>query len=73
MKAKRKLSKAFGVDEYGFPDIPRKASNVKISRIINSEARGGCAYCFPHGVDLNNAHFIKYQRNWKKYRKFQWK
>lgn len=33
----------------------------------------GCSYCFPHGCETINSKEIKFQRNWKKYRKTQWK
>lgn len=73
MKTNKKIIHAFGLNEFGLIDLPRKISNVKISRLSNLEARGGCSICFPHGVDCNNSKFLKIKKNWKKHRKHQWK
>lgn len=69
----KKFKKAFRLNELDFIDFPAKISNVKISRIINCDKMGGCPYCFPHGYDMINSTQYNYQRNWKKYRKRQWK
>lgn len=63
----------FGIDEHGFTLIPTKFSNIKISRIYNCDDRGGCPFCFPHGIETNNATVHNAQRNWKKQRNNQWK
>lgn len=75
MKKKYKqFKKAFGVDEYGFPMVPNKYSNIKISRIINFEKMGGCDYCFPHGIECTNSSYQKqFIKNWKRYRRKQYK
>lgn len=72
MKYKKTLRKAFGINEFEMIDYPVKISNVKVARILHGENRG-CSYCFPHGFETNNAKYLKYQRNWKKYRKNQYK
>jgi hypothetical protein len=66
------LSKCFSTDEYGFAEIPMKFSNVKLSRIKNGELMG-CSYCFPHGRDTINNHWVNRQRSWKTSRKKRWK
>lgn len=73
MKYYKKFKKAFGVNQVGFIDFPSKFSNTKISRIQNSDRRGGCTWCFPHGIDTSNSKQSKLTRNWKSYRNFQWK
>lgn len=73
-KRPRIVKKAFGIDDLGIIDIPIKFSNVKISRMHNVEKVGGCTYCFPHGIECTNATEDKrHNRNWKRYRKTQWK
>ena len=72
MKREVRLIKAFGKNEIGLADIPRKVSGVTISRIVIGE-ESGCSRCFPHGYETVNASCTKWQRSWKKYRKRQWK
>lgn len=64
------LKKAFGVNELGFVDIPKKISNIKIARILFGDERG-CSHCFPHGYETTNATVSKNRRSWKNNRKFQ--
>jgi hypothetical protein len=59
------LIKAFGQGEGGLPDIPTKVSNVKISRFIFYKDRGGCPFCFPHGIETNNSKWSKNRKSWK--------
>jgi hypothetical protein len=74
MKIISKLEKEnFGIDEYGFSMFPSKISNVKILRINNFLKMGGCIFCFPHGTETCNSHINNRQRNWKKFRKNQYK
>ncbi|MDJ1466648.1 hypothetical protein QNI19_06850 [Cytophagaceae bacterium DM2B3-1] len=73
MKVNKKFKDAFGCDETGFIALPIKFSNVRISRIENCDDMGGCSFCFPHGFESTNAKESKYQRNWKKFRRTQWK
>lgn len=68
----RRLKKAFGTDNKGLAILPRKISNVKVSRIRNAEERGGCTRCFPHGTETTNASVKKKKRSWKNQRKTQW-
>lgn len=70
MKKPKRFKRAFGVDEYGFIDIPKKISGIKISRIIHGE-ESGCSYCFPHGYETINCTIP--ERSWKSHRKKQWK
>lgn len=72
MKKFKSLRQAFGTNEYGLINFPKKISNVQISRILYGEEMG-CSRCFPHGYETINSKEIKFQRNWKKYRKTQWK
>lgn len=62
----------FGFNEYGLIDFPNKISGTQISRILYGDEMG-CSLCFPHGYEVMNAKYTKFQRNWKKYRKTQWK
>jgi len=73
MRRKKQYRKAFGIDEYGFPTIPSKYSNIKISRIKNFKKMGGCDHCFPHGIECTNSAVSKVQKSWKQYRKKQYK
>ena len=68
----RKFNRAFGKDKNGLAILPRKDSNVKVSRIRNAEESGGCTRCFPHGIDTTNATASKKKRSWKNQRKKQW-
>ncbi|WP_426480745.1 phosphate ABC transporter substrate-binding protein [Chryseobacterium sp. R2ACT005] len=72
MKKIKKVRKKFGFNEYGLTDFPKKISGTQISRILYGNEMG-CSYCFPHGYEVVNAKYTKFQRNWKKYRKTQWK
>ncbi|MET3038092.1 phosphate ABC transporter substrate-binding protein [Chryseobacterium sp. NRRL B-14859] len=72
MKKLKTVKQTFGINEYGWIDFPKKISGTQISRILDGKALG-CSYCFPHGFEVVNAKHKKYQRNWKKYRKTQWK
>lgn len=71
-KSKKTLKKYFGMNAFGLEDLPRKLSGVRISRALIGEYMG-CARCFPHGIEVVNAKWKKHQRNWKKYRRYQWK
>lgn len=73
MKYHKQYRKAFGLNENGAIDFPKKMSNVRISRIRNYRIMGGCNFCFPHGFESINARHYKLQRSWKKHRKTQWK
>ncbi len=68
-----KLKKAFGKSETGLAALPEKYSNVKVSRVLDAEERGGCTRCFPHGFETTNATIKKNKRSWKKRRKKQFK
>jgi hypothetical protein len=72
IKRKRQLSYKFGLDEYKFPDLPKKISGIQISRLLVGKSMG-CIFCFPHRQETRNAKWKKYQRCWKKYRKYQYK
>jgi len=72
MKKLKTLRQAFGINEYGLIHFPKQISNVQVSRILYGDDMG-CSYCFPHGYETINSKEIKFQRNWKKYRKTQWK
>ncbi|WP_347217811.1 phosphate ABC transporter substrate-binding protein [Chryseobacterium sp.] len=72
MKKIKTLRQTFGVNEYGCIDFPKKISGVKVFRILYGNELG-CSYCFPHGLEVVNAKYTKFQRCWKKYRNTQWK
>jgi hypothetical protein len=72
MKKLKPLRQSFGINEQGLIDFPKKISNVQISRILYGNEMG-CSWYFPHGYETFNSKEIKFQRNWKEYRKTQWK
>lgn len=72
MKKLKSLKQAFGINEYRLIDFPEKISNVLISRILYGDEMG-CSWCFPHGYETINSKDMKFQRNWKKYRKTKWR
>jgi hypothetical protein len=65
MRYNRELCRKYGVDEYGFPMIPVKYSNMKIARIMSGE----CPWDFPYHSCRNYDN----KKSWKKYRKTQWR
>lgn len=72
MKKNKPLRQKFGFNEYGLIDFPKKISGTQISRLMYGN-KMGCSFCFPHGYEVVNAKYTKFQRNWKKYRKNRWK
>jgi hypothetical protein len=66
------LRRAYGVNDYGFADLPTKVSGTTISRLLVGQWMG-CTWCFPHGWEVINSTGSKRQRSWKKYRKTQWR
>jgi len=72
MKKNKPLRQKFGFNEYGLIDFPKKISGTQISRLMYGNEMG-CSFCFPHGYEVVNAKYRKFQRNWKKYRKSRWK
>ncbi|MDN3694750.1 phosphate ABC transporter substrate-binding protein [Chryseobacterium tructae] len=72
MKKIKTLRQKFGINEDEWIDFPKKISGIQISRIQHGDDLG-CSYCFPHGLEVVNAKDTKFQRNWKKYRRTQWK
>ena len=73
MKYAKQFKKAVGLNALGYIDFPVKISNIKVSRIRNTDKTGGCSFCFPHGYEATNATCAKNTRNWKHHRKHQWK
>ena len=72
MKREVRLVRAFGENEAGLADLPKKVSGIVVSRIVLGEDTG-CSWCFPHGFETVNSHIVNRQRNWKKQRKTKWK
>lgn len=73
VKHRQGLRKAVGVvTSFEVLDMPIKMSGRQISRLLYGD-RLGCSRCFPHGWEVVNAKYKKEQRNWKRYRKTQWK
>ncbi|WP_312287688.1 phosphate ABC transporter substrate-binding protein [Chryseobacterium gleum] len=72
MKKNKPLRQKFGFNEYRLIDFPKKISGTQISRLMYGNEMG-CSFCFPHGYEVVNAKYTKFQRNWKKYRKNRWK
>ena len=69
---KKKLEKAFGLNEFGLIDIPTKISNTQFSRLEFGNEMG-CSWCFPHGYETINSTVSKNRRSWKYSRKTQYK
>ena len=63
----KKSKDAFGIDEYGFAEYPKKMSYVRILRLENQLK---CSYCKPH-KGCNSKY--KDQRSWKEHRDSQYK
>jgi hypothetical protein len=72
-KKRRWLLKAFGVLTEVLADLPTKVGNVRIARLVFSQARGGCTYCFPHGPETTNSTRNKNRRSWKHHRESQYR
>jgi hypothetical protein len=72
MKKETRLTKAFGCNEAGVADLPRKISGTKIARFVHGE-EAGCTFCFPHGHEVVNNRYRKRQRAWKSQRRTKWK
>jgi hypothetical protein len=72
IKQRAQLQHKFGLNEYGFPDIPKKMSGIQISRLLIGEYMG-CSYCFPHGMETINSRCHKDSKNWKRFHKTQYK
>lgn len=72
MKYQKKLKRIFGLNQYEMIDFPKTFSNVRISRIVNGNAMG-CSYCFPHGIETINSKYDNPTKNWKRYRKTQYR
>ncbi len=70
MKKFSRFKNAFGLNEYGLIDFPKKISGIQISRIKVGKEQG-CAWCFPHGYETINV--TTPERNWKSQRNTQWK
>lgn len=72
MKDKKVFVKAFGLNEFGEVDFPRKISNIKISRLEFGTFMG-CSWCFPHGYETINSTISKNRKSWKFHRKKQYR
>lgn len=68
----KRLVKAFGKNEVGMIDTPKKIGSARYERILSGEDRG-CSFCFPHGPETNNAIRFKDLKCWKRYRKQQYR
>lgn len=72
MKRLNKLRQAFGsLDASPLAALPPKFSNVQVARIFHCKKE--CCFCFPHGFETHNATVDNCQRNWKRFRRTQWK
>ena len=72
MKKEVRLIRFYGINEAGLAALPHKVSGRQVSRICVGEEMG-CSLCFPHGIDTSNSYLTKEQRNWKKYRRVQYR
>ena len=71
--AEGRLARAFGTNDEGLPNLPRRISGVAVARLIHTDDRGGCSFCFPHGSETTNSKFKTNRRSWKNHRKTQYK
>lgn len=63
----------YGFDEYGFSEIPTKGGN-RIYRLVKANGPNvACALCFLCRISLHYGYKNRDLRNWKKFRKHQWK
>ena len=72
MQEKKVFIKAFGLNEFEKVDMPKKISNIRISRIENGIIMG-CSWCFPHGYETSNSTFSKNRKSWKFKRQQQYR
>ena len=68
----RKLNQQYGTTDEGFAELPRQGNNVLIARALHTRDRGGCSFCFPHGIETPNAKCKKNRRSWKNHRPTQY-
>ena len=64
MKEKKVFIRAFGLNDFGLADFPKKVSNIRISRLEFGRSMG-CPWCFPHGYDTINSTSSKNRKSWK--------
>ena len=70
-KANRRLvTKLFGFNDYGFSELPQKTGTWVQRWIAAHDIAVDCPLCYMIG-NADNKHPVK--RNWKRYRKTQWK
>jgi len=69
----QKLRQVFSTNTQGIADMPEKISGVRVARILHTDERGGCSFCFPHGPETTNAAQKNKRRSWKNHRKNRWK
>ena len=72
MTKETRLIAAYGENEAGLADVPKKVSGTTVSRILHGEEMG-CSFCFPHGIETSNSRLRKLQRNWKRQRETPWR
>ena len=72
VKRNARLIRAYGHNEVGMADLPRKISGISVSRVMIGDDNA-CSRCFPHGYETINSHIANRQRCWKQQRKTQWK
>lgn len=69
----RVLARAYGLTDEGLIDLPQKGSNVRIARVLHTRDRGGCPFCFAHGIESTNSTYHKNRRSWKHHRRKQYR
>ena len=68
----RRVNKFYGLDQYGFSEIPCKTSGKWLTKLIRGKEYP-CDLCFRAGLISDDARKHLDRRNWKKYRKHQYK
>ncbi len=68
----KRLYKYYGLDYYGFTYLPVKISGRWLTKLIHGPETP-CELCFRIGFDLCSNRKRDIKRNWKKYRKLQYK
>jgi len=71
MKRFKRFKRAYGLNEFGMINYPKKISGTKLSRILLGD-ESGCSFCFPHGFETFNSSSNNRQKSWKFLFKKRW-
>lgn len=68
----KKLITAFGLNDFGFVDLPTKLSGTTYQRVLIGDKYGN-SFDFPHGRQSLSSRHTKCYKNWKYNRKNQYR